>query len=155
VGRHGGGRSARQPKLAQSQGFPLELPLLVSHETRKGATVSAMSKLCHRTTYSDAAVRCTAFGPRLLPVYAMQHERQWTSRYTVGIPASRALPGGYPAQRRLRTLQKRLRRQVRKEVKNAKHRIIRLSPSLPLPSCTRSRKPLRSSIALSRGIKRR
>jgi hypothetical protein len=85
-----------EPKLAQSQGSPLELPLFVP--TRKGVTVSVMSKFCYRTTYSDAAVRCTAFGPRLLPVHAMQHERQWTSRYTVGIPASRAPPGGYQAR---------------------------------------------------------
>jgi hypothetical protein len=47
----GGGRSARQAKLAQSQEFPLELTLLVPHEERyHQATVSRESKHCDRNT---------------------------------------------------------------------------------------------------------
>ncbi|KAJ7881895.1 hypothetical protein B0H13DRAFT_2048746 [Mycena leptocephala] len=88
---------------SSSQGSPLELPLLVSHDTRKGVTVSTRSKLWH----------CIAleipFVPHLLPMCAMQHERQWTARYTVGIPpygqASMALSRGrLSAQRTATTL---------------------------------------------------
>ncbi|KAJ7906997.1 hypothetical protein B0H13DRAFT_703918 [Mycena leptocephala] len=82
---------------------------------------------------------------------AMQHERQWTSRYTVGIPprvssAVRRVPS---AQRTLRTLRQRLRPQAAGAEGREKRKKHRASSDFRHPSPSPAVHPLAHALSVS------